>query len=121
MELVLLVGLLRLGVVLGLIVFTVASLGLLLREPARWQYAYMKVLAWMAIAAVFIEVLLGRNSALHLTYGVLTALILYVVSGLEPAGWFRRALSTVPERVGPYYFWASLVGILLWLRFTSTG
>lgn len=121
--LVILRGLARLGFLLGLIGFWLSSFRLLLREPLAWQYSFFRILGWLGIFTIMLEVLI-RGSALtwlHLTYGVLAVLLVYCVAGLYPNGWFRNALAKQPENVGPYYFWASFIGILLWLRFTTTG
>lgn len=127
MELVaLLRGLLRLGVLLGLIAFWLTSFRLLVREPAQWQYRFFHWLGWLSIAAVLTEVVVRTAFRLglgwlQLTYGILTALLIYGVAGLAPKGWLWNSLEEPPDKVGPYYFWASFIGILLWLRFTSTG
>ena len=119
-------GLVRIGLLLWLAVFWLASFRLLLHGPARWQYRFFRGLAWLGLAGVALEVIvravfgLGLNW-LHLTYGLLTALLLYSVSGLQPGGWFYSSLSKPLDKVGPYFFWASFIAILLWLRFTSTG
>lgn len=124
--LILLRGLLRIGLLLGLVVFWLSSFRLLLQEPAGWQHRFFGVLAWLGMAAIALEVMvralfgLGLNW-LHLTYGILTALLLYSVSGLQKGGWFYTSMSKPPDKVGPYFFWASFIAILLWLRFTSTG
>ncbi|MER3444142.1 hypothetical protein Mterra_03005 [Calidithermus terrae] len=102
------------------------SLPLLVREPAAWQLRFFKAVAALAIAGFVLELLLrflfnGGSAWLHSIYGLLTALILYAVSGLEPGGWLRRGLAQAPERIGPYFFWASFVGLLLWWRFIETG
>jgi len=119
--LVLISGLARLGLLVGLVIFWPSSFVLLVREPAPWQYQFFRVLSWLAIVAVVLEALLRRPNWLHLIYGIFTALLLYWVAGLGPKGWLRNILEEPPEKVGPYYFWASFIGILLWLRFIATG
>ncbi|WP_018466784.1 hypothetical protein [Calidithermus timidus] len=102
------------------------SLPLLVREPATWQSRFFQVLAGLAMAGFVLDLLLrflfaGGSPWLHSAYGLLAVLILYGVSGLEPGGWLRSSLSKAPERIGPYFFWASFVGFLLWWRFIETG
>lgn len=102
------------------------SLPLLLREPAGWQLSFFTGLAWATVGGFLLELLIRflftRGSPwLHSIYGLLTALILYGVSGLREGGWLRDSLQKVPERIGPYFFWASFVGTLLWWRFIQTG
>lgn len=102
------------------------SLPLLVREPGAWQLRLFKALVGLAMAGFVLDLLLrflfaGGSPWLHSAYGLLAVLILYGVSGLEPDGWLRHSLSKVPERIGPYFFWASFVGFLLWWRFIETG
>lgn len=119
--LVVLVGLGRLLTLVGLVVFFLLAFPLLVREPARWQLGFFKALAYTAVLTVLLEFLLRGPSWLHASYGLISALLLLCVSGLEPGGWFRRGLPHSPERVGQYFFWASFVGFLLWERFIQTG
>lgn len=119
--LVLIIGLGRLLTLVGLVAFFPAAIPLLVREPARWQLIFFKALAYTAALTVLLEFLLRRPSWLHASYGVIAALLLACVAGLEPGGWFRRGLPKPPERVGQYFFWASFVGFLLWGRFIQTG
>lgn len=110
----------------ALVLSTLLSLPLLAREPAAWQLRLFKVLAGLAIAGFVLDLLLrflfaGGSPWLHSAYGLLAVLILHGVSGLEPGGWLRQSLNKVPERIGPYFFWASFVGFLLWWRFIETG
>ncbi len=119
-------GLLNLVALLLMGVSLLWNLPLLVREPSPWQSRFFKFTAGFAVAAVVVELLvrtlfMGGVSWLHAVYGLLAASILWFVSGLEPGGWFRKSLETPPERVGPYFFWASLVGLLLWWRFIETG
>jgi hypothetical protein len=102
------------------------GLRLLVHEPPAWQSRFFKVLAGSAMAGFVLDLLLrflfaGGSPWLHSVYGLLAVLILYGVSGLEPGGWLRNSLGKVPERIGPYFFWASFVGFLLWWRFIETG
>ncbi len=102
------------------------NLPLLVREPSALQLRFFKLTAGFAVVAVVVELLvrtlfMGGVSWLHAVYGLLAASILWFVSGLGPGGWFRQSLEKVPEQVGPYFFWASLVGLLLWWRFIETG
>ncbi len=102
------------------------NLSLLVREPTPWRIRFFKFTARFAVLAVVVELLvrtlfMGGVTWLHAIYGLLAASILWFVSGLEPGGWFRQSLHRAPERVGPYFFWASLVGLLLWWRFIETG
>lgn len=102
------------------------GLRLLVHEPAAWQSRFFKALAGSAMAGFVLDLLLrflfaGGSSWLHSVYGLLAVLILYGVSGLEPGGWLRNSLIKAPERIGPYFFWASFVGFLLWWRFIETG
>jgi len=102
------------------------NLPLLVREPSAPQLRFFKLTAGFAVAALVVELLvralfMGGMSWLQAVYGLLAASILWFVSGLEPGGWFRQSLQKAPERVGPYFFWASLVGLLLWWRFIQTG
>lgn len=119
--LIVLTGLGRLLTLLGLVVFFLAAIPLLVREPPRWQLTFFKALAIMASVTVVLEFLLRRPSWLHASYGLITALLLIFISGLEPGGWFRKSLTKPLERVGQYFFWASFVGFLLWGRFLQTG
>ena len=115
------VGLLRLAMVLGLAGLGIAGFGLLVREPVAWHRRWVRSLAWGAMVVVFLEALLGRLTGRHLVYGLVVSLLLMAVAGLEPGGWLRRGLPNPPRQIGPYYFWAGWVGLLLWLRFTGTG
>ncbi len=114
-------------VVLFLIGMTLLlNLPLLVREPAPTQLRFFKFTAGFAVAAIVVELLvrtlfMGGVTWLHAIYGLLAASILWFVSGLGPEGWFRKSLEKAPERVGPYFFWASFVGLLLWWRFIETG
>lgn len=119
--LIVLTGLGRLLTLLGLVVFFLTAIPLLVREPARWQLVFFKVLANFAALTVLLEFVLRRPSWLHVSYGLISVLLLYSVSGLEPGGWFRKNLTKPLERVGQYFFWASFVGFLLWGRFIQTG
>lgn len=102
------------------------NLPLLVREPTPRQLRFFKFTAGFAVAAIGVELLvrtlfMGGVTWLHAIYGLLAASILWFVSGLEPGGWFRKSLEKAPEQVGPYFFWASLVCLLLWWRFIETG
>lgn len=119
-------GLLNLIALLLIGVSLLLNLPLLVREPTAWQLRFFKFTAGFAVAALVVELLvrtlfMGGITWLHAVYGLLAASILWFVSGLEPGGWFRRSLEKAPEQVGPYFFWASLVGLLLWWRFIETG
>lgn len=119
-------GLLNLIALLLMGVSLLWNLPLLVREPSALQLRFFKFTAGFAVAAVVVELLvrtlfMGGVSWLHAVYGLLAASILWFVSGLGPGGWFRQSLEKVPEQVGPYFFWASLVGLLLWWRFIETG
>ncbi|RDI95362.1 hypothetical protein DV704_07255 [Meiothermus sp. QL-1] len=119
-------GLLNLLVLLGLGAFLLLSFSLLLREPAPWQARFFRAVALLAVVAYTVELLvrtllMGGMAWLHAVYGLMAAGILWFVSGLEPEGWLRKSLEKPPERVGPYFFWAALVGLLLWWRFIETG
>jgi len=98
----------------------------LVREPSTPQLRFFKFTAGFAVVAMMVELLvrtlfMGGMSWLQAVYGLLAASILWFVSGLEPGGWFRQSLQKAPKQVGPYFFWASLVGLLLWWRFIETG
>jgi hypothetical protein len=102
------------------------GLRLLVHEPTAWHSRLFKVVAGSTMSGFVLDLLLrflfaGGSSWLHSVYGLMAALILYGVSGLEPGGWLRNGLSKAPERIGPYFFWASFVGLLLWWRFIETG
>ncbi|GEM82270.1 hypothetical protein [Meiothermus hypogaeus] len=102
------------------------NLPLLVREPNPRQLRFFKFTAGFAVVAIGVELLvrtlfMGGVTWLHAVYGLLAASILWFVSGLGPGGWFRKSLEKAPEQVGPYFFWASLVGLLLWWRFIETG
>lgn len=119
-------GLLNLLALVALALSLLLNLPLLLREPGRLQLRFFKLTAGLAVAAFAMELLvrplfMGGITWLHAVYGLLAAGLVWFVSGLEPGGWFRQSLPTPPERVGPYFFWASLVGLLLWWRFIETG
>lgn len=119
-------GLLNLMALLLIGVSLLWNLPLLVREPSALQLRFFKLTAGFAVVAVVVELLvrtlfMGGASWLHAVYGLLAASILWFVSGLGPGGWFRQSLEKVPEQVGPYFFWASLVGLLLWWRFIETG
>ncbi|MCS7057300.1 MAG: hypothetical protein NZ849_08220 [Meiothermus sp.] len=119
-------GLLVLLVLLLLGISFFVNLPLLLREPAPWQIRFFRLTAGAAVVAFVAELLvrtffMGGVGRLHAVYGLLATSILWFVSGLGEGGWFRRSLTRPPERVGPYFFWASLVGVLLWWRFIETG
>ncbi len=114
------------GLVAGLVVFWLTGFRLLFREPSAGQFGFFRGLAWLAIFLVLFELLSPfvsrtRPGGLHLTYGVFTATLLHFVGGLEQGGWLRGSLKNPPEHVGPYLFWASLVGMLMALRFIATG
>jgi len=119
-------GLLNLMALLLIGVSLLWNLPLLVREPSALQLRFFKLTAGFAVVAVVVELLvrtlfMGGASWLQAVYGLLAASILWFVSGLGPGGWFRQSLEKVPEQVGPYFFWASLVGLLLWWRFIETG
>lgn len=119
-------GLLNLIALLLIGVSLLWNLPLLVREPHTRQLRFFRFVAGFAVAAVVVELLvrmlfMGGVSWLHAVYGLLAASILWFVSGLEPGGWFRQSLEKPPEQVGPYFFWASLVCLLLWWRFIETG
>jgi hypothetical protein len=93
----------------------------LLHEPLVWQYRWFKGVAWLMVLAVVTDLGLRLGfqgiNWLHSIYGVLAATIMYYVSALEPGGWLHK-----PQvRVGPYFFWAAFVSLLLWIRFIDTG
>ncbi len=119
-------GFLNLLALLFIALSLLLNLPLLLREPIGWQYRFFKFTAGLTAVAFAMELLvrplfMGGVTWLHAVYGLLATGILWFVSGLEPGGWFRQSLPNPPERVGPYLFWASLVGLLLWWRFIETG
>ncbi len=114
---VLLVGVLRLLTTIVLVVSVAICAPLLLREPKPWHFSLMRILA---ASTFFVSLLALRGGWLHLTYGWLTFLLLLAASGLNPGGWFRSSLKKEPEQVGPYLFWVSLIGTMLWVRFLGT-
>jgi len=119
-------GLLNAVVLLLIGVSLLLNLPLLVREPGSAQLRFFKLTAGFAVVAIVSELLvrtlfMGGVTWLHAVYGLLAASILWFVSGLGPEGWFRKSLEKAPERVGPYFFWASMVGLLLWWRFIETG
>ena len=102
------------------------SLPLLVREPMAWQTRVFSYTAILLVVSMFLEVtvrsaLMGGITWLHAAYGLITTSIFYAVDGLKDNGWLRKSLQKVPERIGPYMFWAGFVGLLLWLRFIQTG
>lgn len=119
-------GLLNAIVLLLIGITLLLNVPLLVREPASAQLRFFKFTAGFAVIAIVVELLvrtlfMGGVTWLHAIYGLLAACILWFVSGLGPEGWFRKSLEKVPERVGPYFFWASFVCLLLWWRFIETG
>lgn len=113
-------GLASLGLFVGLTFYTVFGLRLLIREPTAREFRVFRLLAWLAVVQVLMDLLLSNGRWLHLSYGVLMAGLLHFVGGLEPGGWFHKSLAKPPSRVGAYLFWASFVGLLLHLRFIFT-
>jgi hypothetical protein len=113
-------GLATLGLLVGLTFYAVFSLRWLIREPTPKGFGVFRFLAWLAIVQVVLEVLIAGGRWLHLSYGVLMAVLLYCVGGLEPGGWFYKSLAKPPAKVGAYVFWASFIALLLHLRFIGT-
>ena len=113
-------GLASLGLVVGLTFYAVAALRLLAREPTANEFRVFRLLAWLAIVQLVMDLIISRGNWLHLTYGVLIAALLHFVGGLEPGGWFHKSLAKPPSKVGAYLFWASFVALLLDLRFIFT-
>lgn len=103
-----------------------AGLPLLVREPVAWQQRLFGLTAVLLVVTMFMEItvrtaFMGGVSWLHASYGLITTAVFYAVDGLKENGWLRKGLQKVPERIGPYMFWAGLVGLLLWVRFIQTG
>ncbi|MDX2006980.1 MAG: hypothetical protein SFU83_17220 [Meiothermus sp.] len=102
------------------------GLPLLVREPVAWQQRLFGFTAVLLVVTMFMEItvrtaFMGGVSWLHASYGLITTAVFYAVDGLKENGWLRKGLQKVPERIGPYMFWAGLVGLLLWVRFIQTG
>jgi hypothetical protein len=119
-------GLLNILVLLLLGLSVLICLPLLAKEPSPRQLRFFKFTAGFTVVAFVFELtvrvlFMGGVNWLHAIYGLMTAGIVWFVSGLEPGGWFRKSLEKAPEQVGPYFFWASLVGLLLWWRYIETG
>lgn len=113
-------GLASLGLVVGLTFYTVFALRLLIREPTATEFRVLRLLAWLAIVQMVMDLIISRGNWLHLSYGVLIAVLLHFVGGLERGGWFSKSLAKPPAKVGSYVFWASFVALLLDLRFIVT-
>ena len=113
-------GLASLGLVVGLTFYAVFGLRLLIREPTANEFRVLRLLAWLAMVQIVMDLIISRGKWLHLTYGVLIAALLHFMGGLEAGGWFSKSLAKPPTRVGAYVFWASFVALLLDLRFIFT-
>lgn len=119
-------GLLNLIVLILIGVSLLISLGLLVHEPKPQQLRFFGFITSLAIIAVTFELIIrtlfmGGVVWLSAIYGILVALVFWAVGGLKPEGWLLRSLRRPPERVGPYFFWASFVSLLLWWRYIETG
>ncbi|WP_243028383.1 hypothetical protein [Thermus albus] len=93
--------------------------------PGRF-YRVLRGTAWVAILQVVLGFALlwaglRPKDGLHLLYGLLLAVGLHYLGGLEPGGWFYRGLKDPPRRPEVFVALGLLFALGLVLRVYFTG
>jgi hypothetical protein len=119
-------GLLNLVALILIGVSLLVNLRLLVQEPRPQQLRFFGFVTNLVMIALIFELIIrtlfmGGVIWLSALYGLMVAMIFWAVGGLKPEGWLVKSLRRPPERVGPYFFWASFVSLLLWWRYIETG
>ncbi|WP_232822453.1 hypothetical protein [Thermus sediminis] len=117
-----------LGVLLLLLVPLLALYGLLgfFRPLSSRFYAFLRGAAWVAILQVVLGFLLffqglRPQDGMHLLYGLLLAVGLHYLGGLQPGAWFHRGLKDPPKRPEVFVAIGLLFAVGLVLRVYFTG